>query len=132
VTGDPSRLTRIVTKPRGQPPSRYVPSKEDLVFQGMEAFESELLRVMRDRPAGESILAAFGRFVLEPRSLLAAQDEASSRYLLGVSRMIATSPALRIREREIFSRYTTALAALIAEDLQPWVVAHALMGTHQR
>lgn len=116
----------------------YFPTKEDLVFQGMEAFEGKLLKAVRDRPAGESILAAFGRFVLEPRGLLAAQDAAASKYLLGVSRMIATSPALRIREREIFSRHTTALAAQIAqetgadaEDLQPWVVAHALMGTHQ-
>ena len=28
----------------------YFPTKEDLVFQGMEAFEAELLDAVRDRP----------------------------------------------------------------------------------
>ena len=52
--------------------------------------------------------------------------------------MIAASPALLAREREILARYTASLAAVIAgdtgtgpDDLRPWVVAHALIGTHQ-
>jgi len=81
----------------------YFPVKEDLVYQGMEAFESELLAAMRDRPAGESFVAAFGRFVLKPRGLLAAQDQESARYLTAVSTVIASSPALLTREREIFA-----------------------------
>ncbi len=116
----------------------YFPTKEDLVFQGMEAFETELLAAVRDRPAGEPIVAAFARFVLQPRGFLAAEDENAARYLTAVSRMIAASPALLSREREILARYTTSLAALIAEDtaaepdnLRPWVVAHALIGAHQ-
>src|SRR5437763_13567192 len=48
----------------------YFPTKEDLVYGRMEAFEEELLGATRDRPAGESILAAFSRFVLVPRGLL--------------------------------------------------------------
>jgi AcrR family transcriptional regulator len=116
----------------------YFPTKEDLVFQGMEAFEAQLLDAVRDRPVGEPVLAAFGRFVLQPRGVLAAQDQDGAHYLAGVARMIATSPALQARQREIFARYTAALAALLAEDtgaapddLRPWVVAHALIGTHQ-
>ena len=116
----------------------YFPTKEDLVYQGMEAFEAELLAAVRDRPAGESIVAAFARFVLAPRGFLAAPDEDSARFLIAVSTMIADSPALRSREREILARYTASLAALIAEDtaadpedLRPWVVARALIGTHQ-
>ena len=117
----------------------YFPTKEDLVYQGMEAFEAELLASVRDRPAGESIVAAFARFVLRPRGFLAAApDEDSGRFLIAVSKMIADSPALRSREREILARYTASLAALIAEDtaadpddLRPWVVARALIGTHQ-
>ena len=116
----------------------YFPVKEDLVYQGMEAFESELLAAMRDRPAGESFVAAFGRFVLKPRGLLAAQDQESARYLTAVSTVIASSPALLTREREIFARYTASLAALIAsdtsaeaDDLRPWAAAHALIGIHQ-
>jgi AcrR family transcriptional regulator len=116
----------------------YFPTKEDLVFQGMEVFEAELLAAVRDRPAGESIPSAFGRFVLQPRGLLATKDPTSAAYLRGVSKLIATSPALQAHQREIFARYTVSLAMLIAEDtttpigdLRPWVVAHALIGTHQ-
>src|ERR1700749_4944522 len=52
----------------------YFPTKEDLVFHRMEAFEQELLRALRDRPAGESIVEAFGRFALQPRGFLASGD----------------------------------------------------------
>ena len=116
----------------------YFPSKEDLVYQGLEAFETELLATVRDRPSGESIIAAFGRFVLEPRGFLAAGDEAASRLLTQASKMIASSPALLAREQQIFERYTASLATLIADDtgaeaddLRPWVAAHALMGIHR-
>ncbi len=115
----------------------YFPTKEDLVFSGMEAFETELLAAVRDRPAGEPIVAAFGRFVLRIGGLLAAGDEDSARHLVAFSRMIAASPALAAREREILAGYTASLAALIAadtgaepDDLRPWVVARALIGTH--
>ena len=93
---------------------------------------------MRDRPAGESIVAAFGRFVLQPRGFLAAPDEESVRYLIAVAKMIPASPALLARERQILDRYTASLAALIAADtaavpgdLRPEAVARALIGTHQ-
>lgn len=116
----------------------YFPTKEDLVYQGMEAFEGELLAAVRDRPAGESVVTAFGRFVLRPRGFLAEPDAAAARHLTAISRMIAASPALLAREREILARYTRSLATLIAEDtgagpddLRPWLVAHALIGTHQ-
>jgi AcrR family transcriptional regulator len=116
----------------------YFPTKEDLVYQGMEAFEAELLASVRDRPAGESIVTAFGRFVLAPRGFLAAPDKDSARYLIAVSKMIAASPVLRSREREILARYTESLAALIAEDtaadpddLRPLVLARSLIGAHQ-
>ena len=115
----------------------YFPTKEDLVFQGMEAFETELLAAIRDRPAGEPIVVAFARFVLQPRGLLAAENDRSASYLTGISKMIAASPALLAREREILARYTASLAALIAQDtaadpgdLRPWVVARALIGIH--
>jgi AcrR family transcriptional regulator len=116
----------------------YFPTKEDLVYRGMEAFETELLAAVRDRPAGEPIAAAFGRFVLQPRGFLADPDEDSARLLIAVAKMIPASPALLAREREILDRYTASLAALIAEDtaaepgdLRPEVVARALIGTHQ-
>ncbi len=116
----------------------YFPTKEDLVYQGMEAFEAELLAAVRNRPPGEPIVAAFGRFVLQPRGLLAADDETAARYHAAISKMIVSSPALLAREQQVFARYTASLAALIAEDtgaeegdLRPRVAAHALMGIHQ-
>jgi AcrR family transcriptional regulator len=116
----------------------YFPTKEDLVFQGMEVFEAELLAAVASRPAGEPVLAAFARFVLHPRGFLAARDEDAARHLAAAARMITASPALLAREREVLARYTAALAAILVEDtaaepddLRPWVVARALIGTHQ-
>src|SRR5262249_42722340 len=116
----------------------YFPTKEDLVYQGMEAFETELLAAVRNRPAGEPIIAAFGRFVLQPRGLLAADDEAAARQLADASKMIASSQALLAREQQIFAHYTAPLAVWIADDpsagagaRRPWAAAPALMGTHR-
>jgi hypothetical protein len=52
---------------------------------GMEAFEKELLDSIRKRPEGISVLDAFGRFVMEPRGLLAAEDPAAKDPLLGIT-----------------------------------------------
>jgi AcrR family transcriptional regulator len=116
----------------------YFPTKEDLVFYGMEAFEAELVDAVNARPAGEPVVKAFGRFVTRPRGLLAADDDAMIELLTGASLMIAASPALVAREQVIYSRYTASLAGVIAADtgaapdeLRPWVVAHALMGVHE-
>ena len=116
----------------------YFPSKEDLVFSGLERFEDELLTTIRDRPGGETILQAFGRFVLQPRGFLAARDQQAAQRLLEISRMIAQSPALRAREEQIFALYTISLAQLIAEetgaaadDPRPAVAASALIGVHR-
>jgi AcrR family transcriptional regulator len=116
----------------------YFPSKEDLVFSGLESFEAELLAAIRNRSSGETILQAFSHFVLEPRGFLAARDRLSSARLLEVSRMIAESPALLAREQQIFARYTNSLARLIAEDTRaaaddprPAVTAAALLGVHR-
>jgi AcrR family transcriptional regulator len=116
----------------------YFPTKEDLVYSGLERFEDDLLTAIRDRAAGETILRAFGRFILESRGLLAAGDEEAAARLLEISRMIARSPALLAREREILDRYTVALAGLIAaetgassDDPCPAVAATALIGVHR-
>jgi AcrR family transcriptional regulator len=116
----------------------YFPTKEDLVFWRLGSFEEELLRAISEREPGESVLAAFGRYVRAPRGMLADQGEETRERLAGVARMIAESPALLAREQQIFARYTDALAELIAReqgaregDTEPWVVANALMGVHR-
>jgi AcrR family transcriptional regulator len=116
----------------------YFPTKEDLFYSGLEAFEEELLASVRERERGESLVAAFGRFVLEPRGLLAAEDPETVERLAAISRVIEESPALLAREQRIFAGYTDSLAALLAEethadagDVSPWVAANALMGVHR-
>jgi AcrR family transcriptional regulator len=116
----------------------YFPTKEDLVYSGLEAFEDQLLAAIRDRQPGQTILDAFAEFVLEPRGLLVAKDDKAARDLVAATRMIAASPALLAREQQIFARYTDTLAQLIAHetgaragDLRPYVVASALIGVHR-
>jgi AcrR family transcriptional regulator len=116
----------------------YFPTKEDLFYSGLEAFEERLLTAIREREPGESVLAAFARFVLEPRGLLAAKDPDAVERLAAITRVITDSPALLAREQQIFAGYTASLAALLAEEthaqadaIEPWVAANALMGVHR-
>ncbi|HEY7258495.1 MAG TPA: TetR family transcriptional regulator [Gaiellales bacterium] len=115
----------------------YFPRKEDLVYWRLESFEEDLLSTIRERPAGESVLAAFGRFLLVQRGLLASGDPDATERLVAITRMIAASPALRAREREVFADYTASLAALIAAEpgsgaeSEAWVAANAMIGAHR-
>jgi AcrR family transcriptional regulator len=116
----------------------YFPTKEDLFYSGLEAFEEELLSAIRGRAPGESVLAAFGRFVVEPRGLLAARDPDAIEHMARITRVITASPALLAREQRIFARYTETLAAHLAGEtrarpgaVEPWVAANALMGVHR-
>lgn len=116
----------------------YFPNKEDLVYHRMQAFEEEMLSAIRERPEDQSLLQAFGAFVLVPRGSLAATDDQAAEGLRAITRIITGSPALLAHERGIYERYTLALAAQIAEennlsrdDVEPWVVANALIGLHR-
>lgn len=116
----------------------YFPTKEDLVYWRLERFEDEMLAAIRDRAPGESVIEAFGRFILARRGLLADPHPAAREQLLALTRMITESPALLERERTIFDRFTQSLATAIAEDLrkpaddvEAWVIANALMGVHR-
>ena len=116
----------------------YFPRKEDLFFGGLEEFEEQLLDAIRLRGPGETVLTAFGRFVLQPRGLLAAKDPGSVERLASITRVIDGSPALLAREQQIFSHFTDSLAALLASErgarpdaIEPWVLANALMGVHR-
>jgi AcrR family transcriptional regulator len=120
----------------------YFPTKEDLFYSRLEAFEEELLEAIRARDPGESVLAAFRRFLLQPRGIfdLTARggDEEATRQLQAITRLITQSPALLARERQVFDRYAEALAGLIADetgsasgDIEPRAVANALLGVHR-
>jgi AcrR family transcriptional regulator len=120
----------------------YFPTKEDLFYSRLEAFEDELLAAIRDRPAGESVLAAFGGFLLGRGGVLAMEtpggDDVATEQIRTVTRVITESPALLARERQVFDRYADALAAFLAEDtgaepgdVAPRAVANALIGLHR-
>ena len=116
----------------------YFPTKEDLLYSRLEAFEEELLSAIRERHAGESVLVAFGRFLSVPRGLLASEDPDVVEQLAAIVRVIAESPSLLAREQQIYAKYTASLATLLAEDrgtdpndVGPWIIANTLIGVHQ-
>src|SRR6266508_2541154 len=85
----------------------YFPTKEDLVYSGLEFFEARLLDAIRERKPGESILAAFARLVTESRGLLAAD------YPAALAALIAEETQAR------------------PDDIGPWVAANAMIGLHK-
>jgi AcrR family transcriptional regulator len=117
----------------------YFPTKEDLVFWRLGAFEEELLASVRDRAPGESALAAFRRFLLSRQGVLRSPRPEAREQIAALMRTIDESPALLAREQQIYARYTDALAALLAaeagaggDDVTPWVAANAMTGVHRR
>jgi AcrR family transcriptional regulator len=114
-------------------------TKEDLVYRGLEAFQADLLAAVRERGPGESVLAAFGRFLRGRRGLLHESGVDAREQLAGIARLIASSQALQRREELIFATQTAALAGLLAaetgaeeDDVEPWIAANAMMGMHRR
>src|SRR4051794_19456200 len=83
----------------------YFPTKEDLFYSRLEAFEDELLAAVREREPGESALAAFRRFLMSRGGVLqiedAGGDREATRQLRMVTRVITDSPALLARERQV-------------------------------
>jgi AcrR family transcriptional regulator len=114
----------------------YFPTKEDLVYWRLGTFEAQLLQTIRERPPGESVLAAFRRFLLSQRGLMGDIDPDAHEQLAAMTRMILESPALLAREQQIFVGYTASLAEVIrgdggADGIEPEVAASALMGAHR-
>ena len=114
----------------------YFPTKEDLVYGQMEAFEEELLDAVRNRAPGQSALAAYAEFVFAIRGLMT--EERGPEQVAAWARLVTSSPALINREHQVFAHHTEALANLLAEetgarpdDLTPWVAANALIGLHR-
>lgn len=113
----------------------YFPAKEDLYYSGMEAFEAMLVDAVRDRPKGETVLAAFFRVVVENTKRLA--EPQAAHVIAEAAGILAASAALRAREREIVARYTDELSAVIVEtsrnrdDIEAHAVASALMGAQR-
>ncbi len=120
----------------------YFPTKEDLFYSRLESFEAELVAAIRDRAPGRTIVDAFRAFLLARRGVFGrlADDAAADELdeLRTITRIITQSPALLAREEHVFARFTASLATVLAEetgrtsdDVEPHVVANALMGVHR-
>jgi AcrR family transcriptional regulator len=113
----------------------HFPVKEGLVFDADPPMRAALLDAVRRRPAGESVSAAAGSFVVSAVGVLGSPEAAD-----GVARMagvIRSSRVLQVREREILRELTNSLADLIAEEtgarsgqVEPWLAAHAVLGLY--
>ncbi len=113
----------------------HFPVKEGLVFDADPPMRAALLDAVRRRPAGESVSAAAGSFVVGAISLLGSPEAASG--VAQMARVIRGSRTLQVREREILGELTNALAELIAEEtgarpdqVEPWLAAHAVLGLY--
>lgn len=94
----------------------YFPTKEALVTDHRLALETELLRRIRERQPGESVLTAVRRHTLwlaERLADLPAEKRAAFR------RMVQQSPALLARFRQISVDAEAELAALLAAETGP-------------
>jgi len=113
----------------------HFPVKEGLVFEADPPMRAALLDTVRRRPAGESVTAAAGSFVVAAVSMLGSPEAAAG--VAEMARVIRGSRTLQVREREILDGLTTALAQQIAEEtravpgaLEPWLTAHAVTGLY--
>lgn len=114
----------------------YFPTKEDLFFGGLESFEARLVIGVAGRKAGESASGAFLRLLLESSKRL--EDGNNLKVIAAAAKLIAASPPLQVREREIVAVYTRELARELAlerrqglNDIEAFTVANALMGLHR-
>jgi len=110
----------------------YFPAKEDLYFDQDQAMEAGLIRAVRERRPGESVLGACRRFYTDGLDQMADQEAGP---LTAHARILAASPALQARQREIFHRQEQSLAREIAattgatsDQLEPRIIAAAVLG----
>jgi AcrR family transcriptional regulator len=118
----------------------YFPTKEDLFYSRLEAFGQRMVEAVASRREGEPALVALRRFLLASGGLVAqveAGDPEAVERLRTVNRVIADSPALQARERQVIARYADSLAGLLASDLgvppddvEVRVAANAMIGVH--
>jgi AcrR family transcriptional regulator len=113
----------------------HFPVKEGLVFDSDPPIRAALLDAVRRRPAGESVAAAAGSFVVAAVALLGTPEAADG--VARMARVIRGSRTLQVREREILGELTDALAQLIREEtsptpgrIEPWLAAHAVLGLY--
>ncbi|GGX88656.1 TetR/AcrR family transcriptional regulator [Streptomyces minutiscleroticus] len=115
--------------------TNYFARKEDLALDHQDAFVAGPARTVAARGPGESALSALRRAFL---SAVAAQDRVAGFAGPEFSRMVAESPTLSARLRDLHDRREDALAAALAEatgappdDITPRTAASLLGGVHR-
>ncbi|MFI5801227.1 TetR/AcrR family transcriptional regulator [Streptomyces sp. NPDC051561] len=91
---------------------KHFPAKEALVFDEDADREAHLLAAVRERPKGQSILAALCEHALRTRMATAGGDAGFLAYL----DLVNSTPALRDYSQAMWLRHTAALARVIAEE----------------
>ncbi len=116
-------------------------TKEDVFYFRLDTFEARLIERVRTRPAGEAVLVAVRRHLLQPGGLVAQAaggDGHALALLRTVNGVIAASPTLLAREHQALAQAADALADLIlteagesADRIEASVTAHTLMAVHR-
>jgi AcrR family transcriptional regulator len=113
----------------------HFPVKEGLVLEADPPIREALLDAVRRRPAGESVAAAAGSFVVAAMAVLGSPEAAAG--VAEMARVVRGSRTLQIREGEILAELTAALAGVIAEEtgaaagaVEPRLAAHAVVGLY--
>ncbi|MEV0527054.1 helix-turn-helix domain-containing protein [Streptomyces sp. NPDC050439] len=91
--------------------TNYFPRKEDLALDHHEAFTEGLARTVAEREPGEEPLTALGRTF---RAALLAHSPVVGFTGLAFARMVADSPTLTARLRELHDLREESLAAALA------------------
>jgi AcrR family transcriptional regulator len=115
--------------------TNYFPRKEDLALDLGEIYIDQLASIVRERAPGQSALAALRHACL---TAVAAQDQIIGFSGEPFARMIADSPALTARVRELHDARQLALAGALAvetgaapEDITPRVAAAQIAGVQR-
>ncbi|MGY1784307.1 TetR/AcrR family transcriptional regulator [Geodermatophilus sp. SYSU D00698] len=92
----------------------HFPVKEGLVLAADPPMRAALLDAVATRPAGESVAAAAGTFVVRAMSMLGTPEAAEG--VAAMAQVVRGSRTLQAREREILGELTAALAAQIRAE----------------
>jgi AcrR family transcriptional regulator len=90
---------------------KHFSGKEALVFDQDEDHEAELVDAVRKRPAGQSVLDALRQHVLDTWPPIAEHPQRA-----GFVDLVDSTPALRAYSERMWTRYTDALTAAIADE----------------
>ncbi|NUT46027.1 MAG: TetR family transcriptional regulator [Saccharothrix sp.] len=91
---------------------KHFTGKDALVFDQDHDREAELVAAVRDRAAGQGVLAALRQHVLDTWLPLAAHPQAD-----GFNHLVNSTPELRAHAERMWTRYADSLGAAVAEEV---------------